>query len=108
MLKDVTFGQYYPTDSFVHRLDPRLKLIFLIVYIVMLFVANSFYGLALGAILIIVTVFASGVPFRSVLRSVRGLLILLIFTSLLNVFFHGGENLLVKWGRRLRYEFLYS
>ena len=98
MLKDVTFGQYYPTDSFVHRLDPRLKLIFLIVYIVMLFVANSFYGLALGAILIIVTVFASGVPFRSVLRSVRGLLILLIFTSLLNVFFHGGENLLVKWG----------
>ena len=98
MLKDVTFGQYYPTDSFVHRLDPRVKLVFLIVYIVMLFVARSFYGLALGALLIVVTVFVSGVPFKSVLRSVRGLLILLIFTSLLNVFFHGGENLLVKWG----------
>lgn len=98
MLKDVTFGQYYPVDSFVHRLDPRTKLLFLIAYIVMLFVANSFYGLLLGAVVLFAAMAASKVPVRSVFRSVRGILILLIFTSLLNVFFHGGQTLLADWG----------
>ncbi len=98
MLKDVTFGQYYPSNSFVHRLDPRVKLVFLIVYIVMLFVAKSFYGLALGAIVLFLAIAFSGVPFKSVVRSVRGIIILLIFTSVLNLFFHGGETLLCKWG----------
>lgn len=98
MLKDVTFGQYYPADSFVHRLDPRTKLLFLIAYIVMLFVADTFYGLLLGMIVLFAAVAASRVPFRSVLRSVRGILVLLAFTSLLNVFFHGGQTLLAEWG----------
>lgn len=98
MLKDVTFGQYYPSNSFVHRLDPRVKLVFLIIYIVMLFVAKSFYGLALGAVVLFLAIAFSGVPFKSVVRSVRGIIILLIFTSALNLFFHGGETLLCKWG----------
>lgn len=98
MLKDVTFGQYYPVNSFVHKLDPRFKLLLLIAYIVMLFVANSFYGLALCAVLLIMTVIAARVPFGSVLRSVKGIIFLLAFTSLLNVFFHGGERLLWQWG----------
>lgn len=98
MLKDVTFGQYYPVESFVHKLDPRFKLLLLIAYIVMLFVANSFYGLALCAILLIITIIAARVPFGSVLRSVKGIIFLLAFTSLLNVFFHGGERLLWQWG----------
>lgn len=97
MLNDVTFGQYYPTKSFVHKLDPRLKLLFLIAYIVMLFVAKSFYGLALCGIILIVAVIASRVPFRSVLRSVKGIIFILVFTSVINVFFHGGERLLVEW-----------
>ena len=54
MLNDVTFGQYYPAQSFVHKLDPRLKLLFLIAYIVMLFVAKSFYGLALCFLILLV------------------------------------------------------
>ena len=45
-MKDVTFGQYYPRDSFVHRLDPRMKFLFLIAYIVAIFLATNFYGLA--------------------------------------------------------------
>ncbi len=98
MLKDVTFGQYYPVNSFFHKLDPRFKLLLLIAYIVMLFVANSFYGLALCALLLILAVIAARVPFGSVLRSVKGIIFLLLFTSVLNVFFHGGEHLLWQWG----------
>ena len=99
MLNDVTFGQYYPTQSFVHRLDPRLKLLFLIAYIVMLFVANSFYGLALSALILIIAIIASRVPVLSVLRSIKGIIFILIFTSVLNVFFHGGEgDPLWQWG----------
>lgn len=100
MLNDVTFGQYYPTKSFIHNLDPRIKLLFLIAYIVMLFVADTFYSLALCALILLIIVIASRVPIGSVLRSVKGVIFILVFTSLLNVFFHGGsdENLLFKAG----------
>lgn len=98
MLNDVTFGQYYPAQSFAHRLDPRLKLLMLIAYIVALFIAKTFYGLALCALFAVVAVFISKVPFGAVLRSVKGVIFLLAFTAVLNVFFHGGENVLVQWG----------
>ena len=98
MLNDVTFGQYYPAQSFVHRLDPRLKLLVLIAYIVALFVSKTFYGLALCALFAAVAVVAAKVPLGSVLRSVKGIIFLLAFTSVLNLFFHGGERLLVQWG----------
>ncbi len=108
MLNDVTFGQYYPSQSFVHRLDPRVKLLFLIAYIVMLFVADSFYGLALCALILIVAIAASRVPVLSVLRSVKGVIFILIFTSVLNVFFHGGyvEGLIFAGFLTLRLFFL--
>ena len=98
MLNDVTFGQYYPAQSFAHRLDPRLKLLMLIAYIVALFIAKTFYGLALCALFAVFAVFISKVPFGDVLRSVKGVIFLLAFTAVLNVFFHGGENVLVQWG----------
>lgn len=98
MLNDVTFGQYYPSESFVHRLDPRVKLLFLIAYIVALFMAHTFYSLALCAVMLVVIIAFSNVPVSSVLRSVKGIIFLLVFTAALNVFFHGGENLLVEWG----------
>lgn len=97
MLNDVIFGQYYPAKSFVHRADPRIKLLALIAYIVALFVANNFYSLALGFIVLVITVIASRVPVGSVLRSVKAILILLVFTAILNLFFHGGSNLLWQW-----------
>ena len=94
MLNDVTFGQYYPVNSFVHSLDPRTKLVLLIAYIVAIFIAQTFYGMILCAIVLIATVFIARVPFGSVLRSVKGILFILILTSILNLFFHGGEHLL--------------
>ena len=98
MRNDGTLGQYYPADSFAHRLDPRLKLLLLIAYIVALFVAKTFYGLAACALFVVAAVVISRVPFGSVLRSVKGILFLLVFTALLNLFLHGGEHLLVEWG----------
>ena len=98
MINDVTFGQYYPAKSFVHSMDPRTKLLFLIAYIVAIFVAQTFYGMILCAIVLAAVVIAARVPFGSVLRSVKGIIFILILTSILNLFFHGGEHLLAEWG----------
>ncbi|MDE6585688.1 MAG: energy-coupling factor transporter transmembrane protein EcfT [Clostridia bacterium] len=97
MLNDVTFGQYYPAQSFVHRLDPRIKILTLIAFIVLLFVADNFYSLLAVALLIILSIAMSRVPLKSVLRSVKGIIFILIFTAVLNLFFHRGEKLLVEW-----------
>ena len=91
MLNDVTFGQYYPAKSFVHSMDPRTKLLALIAFIVAIFIADTFYGMILCAVVLIAAVIAARVPFGSVLRSVKGILFILILTSVLNLFFHGGE-----------------
>ena len=105
MLNDVTFGQYYPSRSFVHRLDPRTKLLALIAYIVMLFVANNFYSLFACFFLLCVTVAAARLPLGSVLRSVKGIIFILALTSVLNLFFHGGERLLWQWWKiKIYYE----
>lgn len=97
MLNDVTFGQYYPAKSFVHRLDPRMKILALIAFIVLLFCANNFYALALCAVVIVAAIIAARVPFKSVLRSVKAVMFILIFTAVLNLFFHKGERLLCEW-----------
>ena len=67
-MKDVSFGQFYPVDSFVHRLDPRLKIVFLIAYIVAIFLASNFYGLGACAAVLLLIVIAARIPFGKVLR----------------------------------------
>lgn len=97
MIKDVAFGQYYPAQSYVHKLDPRLKLIFLIAYIVAIFLAKNFYGLAACAGVFVLAVIFSGVPFLRILRSIRAIMFLVIFTSLLNLLFYSGETVYAQW-----------
>ena len=91
-MKDVSFGQYYPVSSFIHKLDPRLKITFLIAYIVAIFLAKNFYGLAACAIVLILIIAFSRVPILKVLRSVRAVLFLLLFTAVLNVLFYKGKS----------------
>ena len=100
MLNDVIFGQYYPQKSFVHRMDPRAKIVLMIAYIVAIFVADNFFGLAAVTLFLIVTVIFSLVPFGSVLRSVKMILFLIIFTAILNLFFYSteGVHLIWQWG----------
>ena len=100
MLNDVTFGQYYPAKSFVHSMDPRAKIVFVIAYIVAVFLAKNFFGLAAVILFLIVAVAFSRVPFGRVLRSVKMILFLIIFTAVLNLFFYSGSSSykpLVDW-----------
>ncbi len=92
MLNDVTFGQYYPVRSFVHNMDPRAKIVFVIAYIVAIFLADNFFGLAAVTLFLLVAVFLSRVPLGRVLRSVKMILFLVIFTAVLNLFFYTGES----------------
>ena len=96
-MRDVSFGQYYPAQSFVHKCDPRTKLIFLIAYIVAIFLAKNFYALGGCALVFFVIAAFSGVPFKSLLRSVKGVLFLLFFTAVLYLFFYSGETVLWSW-----------
>jgi len=96
-MRDVSFGQYYPSNSFVHKCDPRTKILFLIVYIVAIFLAKDFYGLGACAAVFALIAICSGVPFKSLLRSVKAVLFLLLFTALLNLFFYKGETVLWQW-----------
>ena len=88
MLSDVTFGQYYQAESFVHKMDPRVKILLLIAYIVMVFVAKTFLGLFATLAFLLVTVVASRVPIGSVLRSIKAIIFLVVFTAILNICFY--------------------
>ncbi len=96
-MRDVAFGQYYPGKSFVHRCDPRTKILFLIVYIVAVFLAKNFYALAACAGVFVLIAASSGVPFKSLLKSVKAVLFLLLFMTVLNLFFHRGDTVLWEW-----------
>ncbi|MCM1533123.1 MAG: energy-coupling factor transporter transmembrane protein EcfT [Corallococcus sp.] len=97
MLKDVTFGQYYPADSFIHRMDARIKLILCLLFMVGIFFVISFVGFAFVTLFLVMLIAASKVPLRSVLRSVKGIIFLLLLTVVLNIFFNRDGNVLVEW-----------
>ncbi len=99
MLSDVTFGQYYPASSFVHKLDPRVKLLLLIAYIVLIFVIKNFYGFILACVFFLLATIFSKVPLGSVLKSVKGIIFIIILTVILNLFFYTTETptVLFSW-----------
>ena len=95
MLKDITLGQYFPGTSKIHRLDPRTKLIMLVVYIVALFMATGWvaYGVLFAALVWVIRV--STIPVKSIIKGMKPLVVILIFTGLLNLFFTQEGKLLV-------------
>ncbi len=95
MLKDVSFGQYYPVESFVHHLDPRVKIVFLIVYIVAIFLAKEFLALGIAAALLLLALIVSRVPLPKVIGALRGILFLVVFTATVNLLFYQGDK--VYW-----------
>lgn len=87
MIKDITIGQYFPGKSVLHRLDPRMKLLLTVLYIVMIFAAKGFVGLLVGMVFLIFAFLISGIPIKMMLKSVRPILPIIIFTGILNLFF---------------------
>lgn len=97
MLKDITLGQYFPGNSRIHRLDPRSKLLVLIVYIVALFLGKTWASYAVCFAFLAMCIAISKVPVKSIFRGLKPLVFILVFTGVLNVFFTAGETVLVKW-----------
>lgn len=98
MLKDITLGQYYPTDSLIHQLDPRVKMLATIVYMVMLFLNDSAAGYLLNFAVLLVIVALTKIPFRQILRGIRMILFLLLFSVMFTLLFTEGENMIVSFG----------
>ena len=97
MLKDITLGQFFPGNSVIHRLDPRTKLIMLVVYIVALFSAASWISYGVCFAFLAVCIAISTIPLKSILKGMKPLIMILVFTGLLNLFFTAGETVLVKF-----------
>ena len=97
MLNNITMGQYYPVDSRIHRLDPRIKLILTIVFIVTVFMAKTFLGYAIILGFVWLTSRMANVPFRMLLRGLKPLRLIIILTFLLNLFFTPGETVWVEF-----------
>ena len=98
MMKNITLGQYYPVDSWVHRLDPRTKILLTIALIVAVFMVESAVGYVLILGFVYLTARLSNIPFKMLLRGVKSLRFILILTFLLNLLFNPGTNYIVSWG----------
>ena len=97
MLRDITIGQYYPSGSVIHKLDPRVKFIGTFVYIISLFVFKTFWGFIPTAIWLVSVVCLAGIPFKYLLKGLRPMLFLLLFMMAMNVFMTPGEILGQWW-----------
>ncbi|MBO7662422.1 MAG: energy-coupling factor transporter transmembrane protein EcfT [Clostridia bacterium] len=97
MLNNITLGQYYPVDSPVHRLDPRVKLLLTIVFIVAVFLAKSWIGYLLLTAFIVFSARMAHVPLNMLFRGLKPLRLILIITFLLNLFFTAGDTVWVSF-----------
>ena len=97
MLKDITLGQFFPGDSVVHRLDPRTKIVLVVVYIAALFSAKSYFSYAVMLAVLIICTAISRINIKTMLRGIRPLLVIIIITAVLNVFYTPGEPIVKFW-----------
>ena len=92
MLRDITIGQHFPGNSLVHKFDPRLKLVLTIAYIILLFAASNPLGLTLSILFLVGMYAVAKIPFKLILKSLKPILPIVVFTAVLNLFFVSGEG----------------
>ncbi len=97
MLKDITIGQHFPGNSPLHRMDPRMKIVLTLVYIVALFVVSTVSGMLLAFAAVLVLYSAAKIPMKVLQRSMKPLLPIILFTAILNLLFAGGQPLFQWW-----------
>ena len=96
-LKDITLGQYFPGNSLLHRLDPRTKILAVVLYIVALFLAKHFFTYAIMFCVLALSIALSHVPLKSLFRGMKPVVFILIFTAVLNLFYTPGEHVLFRF-----------
>ncbi|MCI5649741.1 MAG: energy-coupling factor transporter transmembrane component T family protein [Fusicatenibacter sp.] len=96
MIRDITLGQYYPADSILHRLDPRVKFVGTIAYIISLFLFRS-WGYVLGALFLGAMILLSRVPFKFIVKGLKSIMMLLAITMFFNIIFTPGEPVFQIW-----------
>ncbi len=99
MLKDITFGQYFEGNSFIHRLDPRNKILLLIAVIVLIFIGSNFYALSVVAALILFVMLISRIPLGMYLKNLKAVLPIIIFTGIINLFYASEGTVLLSFWR---------
>lgn len=104
MLRDITLGQYYPTDSVIHKLDPRTKLVGTMVFIISLFLFRSFPCYLLAAVFLAMVIKVSGVPFGFMVKGLKAILILLVITMVFNLFLTPGTPAVSVWKLTITWE----
>lgn len=97
MIKDITIGQYIPGDSYVHKLDPRIKILISFVYIINLFIVNNFTGYLFIVFFTFLSIFISKIHLRYIYKGLKPIFVLILITALLNVFMTPGSELIFKW-----------
>ena len=108
MLKDITLGQYFPGDTPVHRLDPRTKLIITLIYIIALFLCKWVISYGIVLIFLTLSIALSKIHLKTLLRGLKPLLIIIIFTALLNLFYSDGQVLAKFWIFTITYEGIWN
>lgn len=97
MFKDIAFGQYYPTDSVVHRMDPRMKLFLTVLFVVAIFFVNTYFGFMMTAAVLLFIILLAKLPMLSVLKSVRAIIFIVIFAAVINLFMISDGEVLWSW-----------
>ena len=97
MLKDITLGQYFPGDTIVHRLDPRTKLLLVLLYIIALFQAKGWVGYALLLLITALSMILSHIRVKNIFKGLKPMLFIIVLTALLNVFYTAGTPILPGW-----------
>ncbi len=98
MIRDITIGQYYATESIIHKLDPRVKVIATFIYIISLFCFSKFSGYVVAALFFGAVVLLSKVPFKFIVKGLKPIVFMLVFTAALNLFWTPGDTKLVSFG----------
>ena len=104
MLREITLGQYYQTDSVIHRLDPRVKLMTTIFYIISLFIVDNIIGYVIAGLFLAMVIKLSKVPLKFMVRGMKSIIFLLLIAVVFNLFLTPGEAVLTFWKLRITKE----
>jgi energy-coupling factor transport system permease protein len=104
MIKDITLGQYIPGDSFLHRADPRVKIVLTVLYMTAVFLINTYFGFGMMVLFTLTTIIASNIPLKYTLKGLKPILVIILFTAVINLFTTTGTPIFTFGFIKVTYE----